>query len=142
QKGFDPAFTKEDLGTGMLGLCIRHCIEANEVCAFDFMGGGAVYKQLWARQSRDNVELKLLRPNVRAQVYAVQERAGNLASSLARVCVPASLRAVLRDQIRRWQRRRSDLAHAGTVMDAEAGREAARRTANLKSDVLLPWKRS
>src|SRR5262249_34525810 len=39
QGGFDPAYTRDSLGSVMLGMCIRDCIDDPEVNAYDFMGG-------------------------------------------------------------------------------------------------------
>ena len=64
QKGFNPKYAKDDLGTAMLGLCVRECFDDEEVRAFDFMGGGAKYKELWARVSRDTMSCEVHRTTV------------------------------------------------------------------------------
>jgi CelD/BcsL family acetyltransferase involved in cellulose biosynthesis len=52
QKGFNPAFANEDLGTAVVALCVRDCFDDPQVRSFDFMGGGAAYKVMWARVAR------------------------------------------------------------------------------------------
>ena len=58
QQGFNPQFATYGLGNVMLALCVRACCSDPEVRAFDFMGGGAPYKHLWARKSRNTVCLE------------------------------------------------------------------------------------
>lgn len=100
QKGFNPAYAKEDLGTAMLSLCIRDCFNDPNVRAFDFMGGGAAYKDLWARRSRENLVCEVYRPTVRAALYRARERVVTIAANVYRRTVPESLRMARRDRIR------------------------------------------
>lgn len=87
QGGFDPRFARESLGTVMLGLCIRACIDDPTVIAFDFMGGDASYKESWTRQGTARVELTVERPGLRTLLLGGQHRLKRLAKRV----VPAPL---------------------------------------------------
>jgi CelD/BcsL family acetyltransferase involved in cellulose biosynthesis len=56
QRGFNPAFRKESLGTLTMTLCIKECIEANDVREI-ILGSKSGYKTRWTKATRANVEL-------------------------------------------------------------------------------------
>lgn len=100
QKGHNPAFSKEDLGTALVSLCIRDCCDDPAIQAFDFMGGGAEYKEMWARQFRSTSVGEASRNNIRARAFALQHRLASAATSLYRAVTPLSVRARRRDWLR------------------------------------------
>jgi CelD/BcsL family acetyltransferase involved in cellulose biosynthesis len=93
QGGFDPAFSKQGLGTIHMALCLKACIEDENAGEYDFMGGGEAYKNTWADQQRENVFLTHLRPGVRSSAYTGVELAKRVGKSLLRAAVPAQIRA-------------------------------------------------
>lgn len=101
QKGFNPAYTEDDLGTAMLGLCVRDCFDDPAIRAFDFMGGGAPYKDLWAKRSRENVVLDLQRPTRRTALFAAGTRLLDRISETYRRVVPDAIRAARRERLRK-----------------------------------------
>jgi CelD/BcsL family acetyltransferase involved in cellulose biosynthesis len=101
QKGFNPSFEKEDLGTAMLALCVRDCFDDPEVRAFDFMGGGAPYKSLWARAARENVVCEGQRRTLGSAIYQWKGRATNVAAAVYRRLTPEWLRILRRDRLRK-----------------------------------------
>jgi CelD/BcsL family acetyltransferase involved in cellulose biosynthesis len=92
QGGFDPAYTKESLGSVMLGLCIKDCIEDESVREYDFMGGADSYKDWWSKSGRETVTLTCLRPGIRSAAYNGIGRATVLGKSLLRATVPQPIR--------------------------------------------------
>jgi CelD/BcsL family acetyltransferase involved in cellulose biosynthesis len=100
QKGFNPAFAKDDLGTAMLALCVRDCTRDPEVRAFDFMGGGARYKDIWARQARINVVREVTRLNWRSLLFTTRERAVGAGAAAYRAIAPMRLRTLRREWLR------------------------------------------
>lgn len=92
QAGFDPAYSRQSLGSVMNGLCIRACIEDQRVREYDLMGGNASYKEAWTTACRDNVRLTLVRPGSRAAAYKSIELAKVMGKSLVRAAVPEPLR--------------------------------------------------
>ena len=103
QKGFNPAFARDGLGTAMLSLCIRDCFADPAIRVFDFMGGGAQYKDLWARRSRDKVVYEIRRPSFGAAIFRAGLRLKNVAASLYRHVAPKWFRAFRRERLRRHQ---------------------------------------
>jgi hypothetical protein len=101
QKGFNPAFAKDGMGNALVSLCIRECFEDPSIRAFDFMGGGAPYKDLWARTSRWNVAYEVQRPTFGTAFFAAAHRVQNFAVSTYRQVVPIWLRALRRDRLQR-----------------------------------------
>jgi CelD/BcsL family acetyltransferase involved in cellulose biosynthesis len=97
QKGHNPAFSKDDLGTALVSLCIRDCCDDPHIRAFDFMGGGAAYKEMWARQVRLTIEGVVSRKNIRARAFEFQYRLGTAATAVYRAVIPLKLRAARRD---------------------------------------------
>jgi CelD/BcsL family acetyltransferase involved in cellulose biosynthesis len=92
QGGFDPAYAKDSLGSVMLGLCIRDCLNDPDVREYDFMSGADVYKDWWAKSGRDIVTFVYLRSGLRPLVYTNLNRARDASRSVLRVVVPQSVR--------------------------------------------------
>jgi CelD/BcsL family acetyltransferase involved in cellulose biosynthesis len=107
QKGINPAFAKDDLGTSLLALSIRHCCDDPCITGFDFMGGGAPYKDMWARLSRENVLCELRRSNWRTWTMNTGEAAGRLAHFFFATFTPEALRAARRDVLKKRRMRKS-----------------------------------
>ncbi len=101
QKGFNPAFAKDDLGTVILSLCIRACCDDEEITAFDFMGGGAPYKAMWARRERVTVLHEVSRSNLRVLGHDLQQRGRAMAAGAYRLLAPRPLQRLRRDWLRR-----------------------------------------
>jgi len=99
QAGFDPKYSRDSLGTVMLGLCIRASIEDPEIREFDFMGGNDLYKDKWTRKQRDLLSLTFERSNLRTRALAVQEQARDKALRALRTVAPAPIRAAARRRI-------------------------------------------
>jgi CelD/BcsL family acetyltransferase involved in cellulose biosynthesis len=100
QKGFNPAFAKDDLGTAMLSLCLRDCFEDPQIRSFDFMGGGASYKDIWARQSHENVVLEMRRPTFGTALFNARAGAQDAARAAWRGIAPRSLRTLRTEWLR------------------------------------------
>lgn len=111
QKGFNPAYSKEDLGTAILSLCIRDSFEDPAIRAFDFMGGGAAYKELWARNVRETKTWNVARANLRTRLYVLRETVRDHSASVFRAVVPDVLRAARRDYLQSLRLKR----HARTA---------------------------
>jgi CelD/BcsL family acetyltransferase involved in cellulose biosynthesis len=92
QGGFDPVYTKESLGSVMLGMCIRDCIGDETVREYDFMGGTDSYKDWWTRSGRDTVTLTCTRPGIRSMAYSGIGRAKGAGKSLLKAVVPQQIR--------------------------------------------------
>jgi CelD/BcsL family acetyltransferase involved in cellulose biosynthesis len=92
QGGFDPAYTKESLGSVMLGMCIKDCIEDETVREYDFMGGADSYKDWWSKNGRETVALTCLRSGIRSLAYSGIGRAKVVGKSLLRATVPQPVR--------------------------------------------------
>jgi CelD/BcsL family acetyltransferase involved in cellulose biosynthesis len=107
QKGINPSFAKDDLGTALLALSIRDCFDDPGITGFDFMGGGAPYKDMWARLSRENVLCELRRSNWRTWTMNAGEALGRLAHFAFATFTPESLRAARRDVIKKRRMRKS-----------------------------------
>jgi CelD/BcsL family acetyltransferase involved in cellulose biosynthesis len=84
QSGFDVSYAKHSLGSVMLAQCIQACAAAPEIREFDFMGGGAAYKDSWTNEARDAYELELFRPGLRALLYLTGQKTRRLLSHLRR----------------------------------------------------------
>lgn len=107
QKGINPAFAKDDLGTALLALSIRECFDDAAITGFDFMGGGAPYKDMWARVARENVLCELRRPNWRTWTMTAGETFGRLAHFAFATFTPERLRAARRDVLKKRRVRKS-----------------------------------
>ena len=92
QKGFNPEFSADDLGTAMLGLCVKACCDDKEIRAFDFMGGGAAYKWMWTHEHRALVGYEAQRWNARTiaqDAWALSvDTTARLYRATAPTCVP------------------------------------------------------
>lgn len=106
QGGFDPAYSDYRIGNVIFWLCIKDCIESGDVRAFDFMGGGAAYKELWTKQGQDLIELELLQPGWRAVLYSVSKITQQGLRKIWRSVVPPSVREMKNNLTRRWHHRR------------------------------------
>jgi len=100
QKGYNPAFWKDDLGTAMVALCIRDCCDDDSVAAFDFMGGGAAYKAMWAREGRHTQVAEVSRGSVGALAFSADRWLSDLATGAYRALVPTRLRIARRDWLK------------------------------------------
>ncbi len=103
QGGFNPAYAKESLGTVMIGLCLKDCVEAKDVREFDFMGGEADYKAHWTKATRETIELEWIRQGVRSLLYTARVQAESFGRSIGRATVPAPVRAAGRRLINKRQ---------------------------------------
>lgn len=92
QGGFDPAYAKHSLGSIMVGLCIKDCIEDREVREYDFMGGTPGYKELWTKEGRQSLSLSWQRSGVRSLAYDNIEKGKLVARSVFRKTLPLSMR--------------------------------------------------
>ncbi|MFN2308213.1 MAG: GNAT family N-acetyltransferase [Gammaproteobacteria bacterium] len=107
QKGFNPAYTQEDIGTAMLALCIRDCFEDPAIRAFDFMGGGAAYKDRWAHTSREIISYQATRLNARTVTHSLQKASLSIAADAYHALVPHKLQVARANWLRQ---RRSVIA--------------------------------
>ncbi len=69
QGGFDMEYARHSLGSVMLAHCIRDCVADPRLREFDFMGGGAAYKDTWTKTTRAAFELELFRPSFGTLLY-------------------------------------------------------------------------
>jgi len=69
QGGFKSGYDKHHLGSVMLALAVQDCVEADDVGEFDFMGGGAAYKDHWTKTSHEAIEFEVLRAGFRPKLY-------------------------------------------------------------------------
>jgi CelD/BcsL family acetyltransferase involved in cellulose biosynthesis len=92
QGGFDPAYAKDSLGSVMLGLCIKDCLEDPETREYDFMGGTDSYKDWWTKSGRETVSLTCLRSGIRSLTYTSILHASRALRSLMRATIPQPLR--------------------------------------------------
>ncbi|HMG33718.1 MAG TPA: GNAT family N-acetyltransferase [Blastocatellia bacterium] len=106
QGGFDPAYTRDSLGSVMLGMCIKDCIDDPEVIAYDFMGGTDAYKDWWTSLGRQTVTLSYLRPGFRSSVYSRLSTAIHLARTALKRIVPLSIRKALYEKLVIWRHHR------------------------------------
>lgn len=106
QKGFNPAFCKEGIGTALLGLCLRDSFEDPQIRAFDFMGGGASYKDLWAREYRSTKTCVVERFNMRSRLHAARAKLWEASTIAFRKLAPDALRAARRDYLLSQRTRR------------------------------------
>lgn len=116
QKGFNPHYVKDGLGTVILSLALRACFEDKGIRTFDFMGGGAEYKTLWARQERATVLHEVSRSTAAARTYGWYLSSREAAANFYRRVAPTPLRAFRRAWLRRKQR-----DAGGALLNALAG---------------------
>lgn len=69
QGGFDMEYARHSLGSVMVAQCIRACAEEPRIHEFDFMGGGATYKDSWTKTTREAFELEVFRPTLGTLLY-------------------------------------------------------------------------
>jgi CelD/BcsL family acetyltransferase involved in cellulose biosynthesis len=103
QKGFNPSYLDDELGNSLVALCVRDCCEDSSIAAFDFMGGGAAYKSMWARHSRHTVVAEVNRQNWRTAAFAATQRVKSGSVDLIRRITPIAVRDARR---RRLHKRR------------------------------------
>jgi CelD/BcsL family acetyltransferase involved in cellulose biosynthesis len=88
QSGFDPAFSKFSLGSAMIAHCLKDCVADPGILEFDFMGGGALYKDSWTTQTRTALQFETFRTRRIAMLFyavnALREFARTLKRSLRR----------------------------------------------------------
>lgn len=96
QGGFASGYEKYHLGSVMLALSVQDCIEADDVDEFDFMGGGASYKESWTTKAHEAVEIEILSPGWVAGTYKYSCVAKTHLSSLYRSILPVALRSTIR----------------------------------------------
>ena len=99
QGGFDPAYAKDSIGTVMLGLCMKSCIDAKEVREFDFMGGESTYKEHWTKATREIVELEAFKPGFRSRFYNTVRHLKDVAAPAYRELVPPRIRRAVRSTL-------------------------------------------
>ena len=123
QGGFNPDYAKESLGTVMIGLCIKDCVEADDVKEFDFMGGDVQYKAHWTKTSRETVEIEWMRQGVRSLIYTARNQAEAISRTIFRATVPVPVRAARQQLLNRWQS--SNGNHAQATAPASSSTTAA-----------------
>jgi CelD/BcsL family acetyltransferase involved in cellulose biosynthesis len=101
QKGFNPSFLDDDIGTAMLAHCIRACCDDEGIRVFDFMGGGAKYKAMWATHERATTLHEVRRRNFRTSADAALQGAWIAARTTYRWMVPQQLREFRREWLKR-----------------------------------------
>ena len=74
QGGFDMAYAKHSLGSVMIAQCIQACTEDPALREFDFMGGGAPYKDSWTKSTRTAYEVEMFRPGFRTLLYLTGQK--------------------------------------------------------------------
>jgi len=90
QSGFDPAYN--GLGSVMIGLCIRACVNDEAVRYFDFMGGPDQYKQRWTRDHWDSATLVYSRKTSRSMLYEAIGKTTGAVKWISRKVVPGRLK--------------------------------------------------
>jgi CelD/BcsL family acetyltransferase involved in cellulose biosynthesis len=115
QKGHNPAFAKDDLGTALVSLCVRDCCEDPEIRAFDFMGGGAPYKRMWAKNIRTTTVTVASSGNARARAFEWEQQLRSASTAFYRAVMPAKLRSARRDWLH-GRALRANLRRAGQLM--------------------------
>jgi hypothetical protein len=69
QGGFKSGYEKHHLGSVMLALALQDCVQADDVDEFDYMGGGAAYKDHWTKTSHEAIEFEVLRTGFRPKLF-------------------------------------------------------------------------
>jgi CelD/BcsL family acetyltransferase involved in cellulose biosynthesis len=67
QTGFDPDYAKQGVGQVVIGLTIKHALEAG-LDEYDLLHGDERYKFDWARQVRELERIELFPPGVRGSL--------------------------------------------------------------------------
>jgi hypothetical protein len=73
QSGFDPKYARFSLGSVMIAHCLQECVADAKIREFDFMGGGAAYKDAWTTQTRTALQLECFRLRRVAMLYRTIE---------------------------------------------------------------------
>lgn len=84
QSGFDMEYAKHSLGSVMVAHCIKACVADPQIREFDFMGGGATYKDSWTKTTREAFELELFRPGLGTLLYTTGMKTRKLLSRVRR----------------------------------------------------------
>ncbi|MBI1765642.1 MAG: GNAT family N-acetyltransferase [Acidobacteria bacterium] len=84
QGGFDMEYARHSLGSVMLTHCIRDCVTDPHLREFDFMGGGAAYKDSWTKTTRAAFELEVFRPTLGTLLYTTGMKTRKLLSRARR----------------------------------------------------------
>jgi CelD/BcsL family acetyltransferase involved in cellulose biosynthesis len=113
QKGFNPEYARDEIGNVIVALSIRACTEDPRINRFDFMGGGAPYKSLWAREVTENVVVVFERPTFATTLINACARLDESMRQLYRRVVPLWVRAARRDRLRRRRMQRLQLVVFG-----------------------------
>lgn len=113
QKGFNPEYARDEIGNVIVALSIRACTQDPRTNRFDFMGGGAPYKSLWAREATENVVAVFERPTFATTLINTRARLVESLRKLYRRVVPLWLRAARRDRLRRRRMQRLQLVVLG-----------------------------
>jgi CelD/BcsL family acetyltransferase involved in cellulose biosynthesis len=69
QGGFKSGYDKHHLGSVMIALALQDCVQADDLDEFDFMGGGAAYKDHWTKTSHEAIEFEVLRSGFRPKLF-------------------------------------------------------------------------
>lgn len=96
QGGFASGYEKYHLGSVMLALSIQDCIETDGIDEFDFMGGGASYKESWTTSAHEAVEVEILSSGWIPGAYRYSCVAKTHLSSIYRSMLPLALRSTIR----------------------------------------------
>jgi hypothetical protein len=100
QKGMDPAYLKDSLGTVMLNLCMKDCFDEKRINIFDFMSGDDEYKLKYTTHITPTMELCFTRPGIRSVIYKTCRKIDQTGRSLVRATVPHSVRQSSRKLLR------------------------------------------
>ncbi len=96
QGGFKSGYEKYHLGSVMLALSVQDCLQADDVDEFDFMGGGARYKESWTTTAHEAVEVEIVNSNATALAYRCVRIGREQLSHLYRFLLPVTLRSAIR----------------------------------------------
>ncbi len=112
QKGFNPLFTSHELGNVMLALCVRDSCGDPGIHAFDFMGGGAPYKDYWARSSRVTKAVTIRRRTALTALAGGIHSATERVRELLRQTTPLAIRRARASYLRRRATRAAKMSKA------------------------------
>ncbi len=96
QGGFATGYERYSLGSVILALSIQDCLQDDDVNEFDFMGGGARYKDSWTTTAHEAVEVEILNSNATAIAYQCVRIGRVRLSHLYRFLLPVALRSAIR----------------------------------------------
>ena len=69
QGGFKSGYDNHHLGSVVIALAVQDCVGDDGKEEFDFMGGGATYKDHWTKTSHEAVEFEVLRTGIRPKLF-------------------------------------------------------------------------